>query len=119
MKGLSPAAFYTEVPVTLTAVMYNFLQENPFTSYGEMVIITVQNLILVLLLWTYMKPPASMGTIAAVLGAFIGIAVACLYTPSEWQFLIPFCGLPMVLYSRGIQVNKLHTLLWHKISSAL
>jgi uncharacterized protein with PQ loop repeat len=70
VEGLVPSSFYSEVvsmcclcwmstvqtnlsllifsqPLVTTNIVYNYLQGNPFSSYGENVFILVQNLILV------------------------------------------------------------------------
>lgn len=37
----------------LTSVAYNYLQGNPFSTYGESAFILVQNLVIALLVWKY------------------------------------------------------------------
>jgi len=102
--GLSPSAFYTEVPLSITTIVYNYLQKNPFISYGETCIISVQNAILVLLLWIYMKPSPSIQTIVTVILIFIAVACISFNLPLELQYLLPFTTVPLMLYSRGVQI---------------
>lgn len=102
--GLSPSAFYTEVPLSITSIVYNYLQGNPFISYGETCIISVQNVVLVLLLWMYMKPAPSLQTILTVILVFIAVACISFNLPVELQYLLPLATLPLILYSRGIQI---------------
>lgn len=104
IKGLSPSAFYTEVPLSITSIVYNYLQGNPFISYGETCIISVQNVLLVLLLWMYMKPAPSLKTILTVILVFIAVACISFNLPVELQYLLPLATLPLILYSRGIQI---------------
>eukprot|EP00428_Durinskia_dybowskii_P076452 CAMPEP_0170401620 /NCGR_PEP_ID=MMETSP0117_2-20130122/25118_1 /TAXON_ID=400756 /ORGANISM="Durinskia baltica, Strain CSIRO CS-38" /LENGTH=237 /DNA_ID=CAMNT_0010658427 /DNA_START=17 /DNA_END=730 /DNA_ORIENTATION=- len=102
--GLSPGAFYSEVPLSLVSVAYNFLQGNPFTSYGEGFIIMVQNLILVIMLWCYMKPPPSTATILSVLAMFSATTVISLFMPRQYQYILPLTTMPMMIYSRMAQI---------------
>ena len=102
--GLSAGAFYSEVPLSMVSVIYNILQGNPFTSYGEGCIIMIQNIILVFLLWAYMKPSPTMGTITTVLGLFISVAIGSFYLPIEYQYILPLSTLPMMVYSRMAQI---------------
>ena len=88
--GLSEMSFYTEVPLVTTHVVYNYLQANPFRSYGETCIILVQNLILVALLWYYMKPKPSVGKITSVILTFASVAFISFYLPAEYQVTINF-----------------------------
>ena len=41
--------------MVMILVAYNYLQSNPFLTYGENIFVCIQNFILVGLLWTYMK----------------------------------------------------------------
>lgn len=35
----------------MTSIVYNYKNNNPFSSYGESVIIIVQNIVIVILVW--------------------------------------------------------------------
>jgi hypothetical protein len=102
--GLSPEAFYSDVPLSTVSVVYNILQGNPFTSYGEGVVIGVQNFILVLLLWAYMKPAPSSNTMVSVLTLFAAVTLCAFCLPREYQYLLPLSTLPMMVYSRFSQI---------------
>jgi uncharacterized protein with PQ loop repeat len=106
VEGLSPTSFYTEVPLVITNVVYNVLQQNPFSSYGENVFILVQNLILVFLLWAYMHPSTkpSILSMIGILAFFGAVAYGSLQLPpSLWSFL-PLSNLPLLLISRIPQI---------------
>jgi mannose-P-dolichol utilization defect protein 1 len=75
VKGLAPESFYSEVPLTVLTVLYNIRQGYPFLSYGESTVIMVQNVILVLLLWQFMKPSPSVSVITSVLSMFLGVTL--------------------------------------------
>eukprot|EP01041_Mallomonas_annulata_P009570 gene9570-19884_t len=105
-EGLSPMSFYTEVPLTITHVAYNYLQGNPFSSYGDSMMILFQNLILVGMLWAYMKPKPTFLTMLSVLGMFLGVAAVSLSLPSHLQAILPLSSLPLMLSSRVPQIIK-------------
>ena len=106
VEGLNPTSFYTEVPLVITNVVYNVLQKNPFSSYGENVFILVQNLVLVFMLWIYMSPKSrpSMISMVGILAFFAAVAFGSLQLPpSLWSFL-PLSNLPLLLISRIPQI---------------
>lgn len=51
VTGLAPASFYLETLGMLSTMLYNVRRGLPWSTYGETLIITVQNLLLVLLFW--------------------------------------------------------------------
>ena len=106
VEGLSPISFYTEVPLVITNVVYNVLQGNPFSSYGENVFILVQNLILVFMLWTYMnqKSKPSVVTMIGILAFFATVAFGGLQLPPSLWSILPLSNLPLVLISRIPQI---------------
>eukprot|EP01040_Poterioochromonas_malhamensis_P015701 gene15701-17625_t len=106
VKGLSPEAFYTEVPMTLLTVVYNIRQGYSFSTYGESVMILIQNIILVLLLWQYTKPiPPSFTVKLSVLGLFTIIGyISYAVVPHQYLQILPLMTLPMLVYSRMVQI---------------
>lgn len=102
--GLSPQSFYSEVSITISTVLYNYRQGYPFLSYGETVMVLIQNFILVLLLWKYMKPLPSTRHISLIIGLFVAISVVCSYLPSEYLYLLPLINLPLLIYARVVQI---------------
>jgi len=83
VEGLSPLAFYAEVPLTTTTIAYNYLRGYPFSSYGETVFICLQNLILVALLWAHTKPRPSVLEIVGVLTIFLVALFGSLNVPAD------------------------------------
>ena len=106
VEGLSPTSFYTEVPLVITNVVYNVLQGNPFSTYGENVFILVQNLVLVFMLWTYMSRESkpSVVTMIGILTFFAAVAFGSLQLPQSMWSLLPLSNLPLVLISRIPQI---------------
>jgi mannose-P-dolichol utilization defect protein 1 len=104
VDGLSEMAFYTEVPMCITTVIYNIHQGNSFSSYGETFAILIQNVILVGLLWRFMKPAPTIHTKMAVVGGWFAIAVCCYQMRPNIHYLIPLSNLPMMIWSRLLQI---------------
>jgi hypothetical protein len=102
--GLSPQSFYSEVSITISTVLYNYRQGYPFLSYGETVMVLIQNVILVLLLWKFMKPVPSAGHIGLVIGLFAAVSIVCAVLPMEYLYLLPLVNLPLLIYSRAVQI---------------
>lgn len=96
--GLSEIGFYVEVPLVTTTVIYNFLNNNPISSYGETVVILLQNIILVFIMWTYGKPRPSLLKVTAILGLFIAVGVISFKAPKEYLVRHPFY-LKLFIYS--------------------
>ncbi len=104
VDGLSEMAFYTEVPMCITTVIYNWKQGNAFSSYGETFAILIQNVILVFMLWAFMKPTPDLKKKIGVIIGFVGVAVGCFYMRPEFQYILPLTNLPMLIWSRLLQI---------------
>lgn len=85
-------------------VIYNVLQENPFSTYGESFIILVQNIILVFLLWSYAEPAISAGSAIGVTVVFVALVAGALQTPPEYQAFLSLIGTPLMIMSRIPQI---------------
>jgi len=55
VEGLSPVSFYLDTVVSTANTVYHYLLKYDFETYADSAFTTVQNLILVLLLWAYEK----------------------------------------------------------------
>eukprot|EP01038_Epipyxis_sp_PR26KG_P010237 gene10237-13770_t len=105
--GISPISFYGEVPLATTTVVYNILKNNPFSSYGESVMVLIQNLVLVFLLWTFSKPAVLLQTRLSVLLGFVVIAIISYFIPPSFQFLLPLFNFGLMIISRVSQVPQI------------
>jgi len=106
--GLSPATFYLEVVVYVCAGMYNFLLQNPISTYGEMIIILVQDIILVLLLWHYAsKPPTVLARIGYVM-LFLELIFFSYFLPEDKRSLLVSVQIPIVIMSKFPQIISNH-----------
>ena len=53
VTGLNAMSFYMECAAFLPSIVYNYLYGYPISTYGENVIILIQNYFLVFLFWMY------------------------------------------------------------------
>ena len=104
--GISASAFYFDVAGYTVSPVYGFRKGFPISTYGETFIILVENLVLVLLLWTYAKgaAAASTGFKLIATGFYACFAAAVLNVPEELLYVLPMLGSSMVLYSRLPQI---------------
>jgi len=88
VDGLSAMSFYSEVPAYMTTVIYNIEEKSPIENYGEAIIILIQNVILVVLLWIYIRPRPSLLEILGVSSLFLAIYLGNCYAPKVIADLI-------------------------------
>lgn len=102
--GLSPQAFYSEVPLATLSVLYSYRLGYAFTSYGESVMVLIQNMILVYLLWVYMQPKPSTTHKLSVLAVFVAVGVIAYHLPAEYLYVLPNINLALMMYARVAQI---------------
>lgn len=111
-KGLSLASYYLETYAYLIILAYNLRQHNPFSTYGEVVFIASQNVLITLMIFWYARPVADFSMVVwSLLGnltAFIG--VFCLLLVPTWIPLWLLSSLyavtiPMTLASKLPQIH--------------
>ena len=81
--GLSEIAFYMDVGAFLPTPIYNILNGNAFSTYGEALVVLVENIILVFLYWLYVKPSEAPSMLKKII--VVAVAVAGTYG----MFLLP------------------------------
>lgn len=111
--GMSRTAVYLEVLCTLWTALYNVVEGNPFSTYGESVFVCVQNIIIAMLMWAYAEKGQAPSTLhMAGVAAILGAAAAApfnlppqylpyLFTASTIMFI--FARLPQIItnYTQG------------------
>nr|CCA24511.1 mannosePdolichol utilization defect 1 protein putati [Albugo laibachii Nc14] len=104
VTGLTPASFYLEVILYLSGTIYNILREYPISTWGENLVILVQNLILVLLIFTFHVPRISI-SMRSALSVLFGVLASGMYNlPSEYQWILPSAAIPITIFARAPQV---------------
>ncbi len=104
--GISAMSVYWELVGYITTACYNVLMGNPISTYGELLAIIVQNCIIVELVWFYAEAGRRPGVLhkVSVVGGLLGLGIACLLIPEEYQFIIPLSSVPVTLLSRMPQI---------------
>lgn len=102
VAGLSTASLYLEVVLYLASLVYNVLQGYPFSTWGEVVIIFAQTVIILSMYWSYKG--ASFGTISGALAALSGLAALIVALPAEYRWIVPLCQIPVGMAARIPQI---------------
>lgn len=104
--NISRLSVYTELLCNLWVGAYNVIEGNPFSTYGESVLISIQNGVIVLLLWTFAtkkeRPTAT--HILSVVAFFVAAAVAPVYLPEQHLPLLFTATMPLFSFSRLTQI---------------
>ncbi|KAI8082762.1 uncharacterized protein BX664DRAFT_284471 [Halteromyces radiatus] len=111
-KGLSLASYYLETYAYIIILAYNLRQANPFSTYGEVVFIASQNVLITLMIFWYGRRPTSssssiLWTLNCNAAAFIGV-FCVLLVPSwipDWLLSSLYAiTIPMTLASKLPQI---------------
>lgn len=104
VTGLTPASFYMEVLLYVSSTIYNVLRGYPVSTWGENLVILVQNVILVLLLWAYYTPRIPAATRLGLVVVFAALSVGMFAIPPEFQWVLASAGIPVSIVARIPQV---------------
>lgn len=106
VEGLSPASFYMEVLAFTFTIVYNYILKYPFSSYGEAVVINVQNILLVFLLWAYSdkKTKPSMVTQISLIATYLALIGGMFYLPKEYLSILPAVSTVSAMVGRIPQI---------------
>ena len=106
--GLSKQGLYAEVVLVANTAAYGMLEGHPFTSYGEVVALLIQSILIVALLWQYSNndpvPISHVERSVVGLISVVYVLVLSLVWPSEWNFVLLASSWPVMLYSRISQM---------------
>lgn len=108
-EGVSRAGLYTESLVYANAAAYGFLEQHPFTAYGENVSLFLQNFMLIVLVWSFSRP-SSWEMIGLSLNAVVYVVVVATFLPEEYRYVLQVSNSAIMLYSRTIQSLETHAL---------
>ncbi|KAL8023836.1 putative mannose-P-dolichol utilization defect 1 protein [Plasmopara halstedii] len=104
VTGLTPSAFYMEVVLYLSSTIYNLLRGYPLTTWGENLVILAQNILLVILLWTYYTPKIPVSTRLGLVVVFTVMALGMYTIPEDHQWLLASAGIPVSVVARIPQI---------------
>lgn len=104
--GLNIISLYLETSSMLANFIYCFLQKNPFTTYGDLACTTLQNIIIISLVWLWgikgVKQSAS-HILAVIVASAVAIGLA-FYTPAEYQHGLLAYSIVILTFSRIPQI---------------
>lgn len=101
--GFSTKSCYSELLVYCNAALYGLLRGNPFTAYGETLIVAAQVFLVCTLVWKYQGVSMKEIGIVSIIFSLYFFAVANLL-PSDYYSLILNGNLPILVYSRGLLI---------------
>jgi len=107
VAGMSSSAVYGETLMYANAAFYSVLKGNPFTTYGENLILTFQSVLVCILCWNYAIPKISiMQRLSAtvVFGIYLFLVFVVLKSMPEHYHILMSINLPVLIFSRGSQV---------------
>lgn len=102
--GLAPSSFYLETVAFTSTVVYSLAQGHDFNSFGEALVVLVQNIILVFLLWAYAeRAPSAAGKMSLIAG-YGGVVVGMYALPPHLRPLLPSISTASTIASRVPQI---------------
>jgi mannose-P-dolichol utilization defect protein 1 len=110
VAGMSPPAVYSECLMYANAGFYSYLQGNPFTAYGETLLITFQSVIVILLMWKFKVQPKVSMQERMVVSALFAIYLSVVFSlPTDQLYLLLSINMPVTFFSRGSQIYCYHS----------
>lgn len=114
VAGMSSSSIYSEAIMYSNAAFYCVRSGNPFTSYGETLLIAIQTVFVILLMWKYkVEPPISNKERSIVTAAGVLYLSIVYLLPQDKIYLLVSCNMPVTIFSRGSQIycyyNEKHT----------
>eukprot|EP00560_Eucampia_antarctica_P009855 CAMPEP_0197824332 /NCGR_PEP_ID=MMETSP1437-20131217/1591_1 /TAXON_ID=49252 ORGANISM="Eucampia antarctica, Strain CCMP1452" /NCGR_SAMPLE_ID=MMETSP1437 /ASSEMBLY_ACC=CAM_ASM_001096 /LENGTH=221 /DNA_ID=CAMNT_0043423915 /DNA_START=140 /DNA_END=805 /DNA_ORIENTATION=- len=108
VAGMSTGALYGEIIMYANSAFYSMLRKNPFTAYGETVIVLVQAMGVCMLLWKFKDDPTIPVQQRLIAIAAFALYVFCVFTvlQPEHYYLLMAVNWPVLIYSRGSQILK-------------
>lgn len=115
--GLSLAAYILETSSYAITLTYSWRNAFPFSTYGENLFLTIQNVFITLLIILYNSssrrlatspPPNPTGKIVTALLALIAASIALFTAPASVLATAQLCTLPLSLFSKLPQVLQNH-----------
>lgn len=104
VTGLTPSTFYIEVIIFQSNTIYNVLRQYPISTWGENLVILVQNCLLVILMWQYSKPPTSIFNRLVYSILFFASTFAMMSLPPSQQWVLGSAAIPLSCASRIPQI---------------
>ena len=96
VAGMSSSSIYSEAIMYSNAAFYCIRSGNPFTSYGETLLIAMQTVFVILLMWKYkVEPPISNKERSIVTAAGVLYLSIVYLLPQDKIYLLVSCNMPV------------------------
>lgn len=104
--GLSPSSMYMDVASFLPVTLFNIMNGNDIVTYGELIVILIQNVLIVLLFWYYssVEERPGIGQMIFLPLLACGMVVGMLNLPGEWWWILPSVSSVFNIMSRIPQI---------------
>jgi mannose-P-dolichol utilization defect protein 1 len=109
VEGISFLSFLLETISASITFAYNFRLGNQFTTYGETLFITLQNLIVVLLIGYYGGKMMQLIVLMALYSVFMSSLLVPDYVGSQTMSYLQALTIPLAAFSRIPQIIKIWT----------
>jgi mannose-P-dolichol utilization defect protein 1 len=104
-RGLSLPSLYLDALTFICPAVYSYRQGHNILSYGESIVILVQNVIIVLLVWSFTTPPISIAKKLLCACTFGAAIVTGLYLlPQDMLPILPTLAILLTVTSRSDQI---------------
>lgn len=103
-EGTPSSAVYGETLVYANSAVYGWLNQHPFTAWGENLGLLLQSLMILFLIWQYAPPSyteRSLFSLSVVL--YVSTIATGLLPPTHYHWLVA-SSLPLLLAARGAQI---------------
>merc|ERR1711934_1348421 len=97
---------YMDVAAFLPAPVYNILNQNAFSTYGEALVVLAENVGLVLLFWYYcpaQERPSSVGMLG-IAGCGVALTAGFFWLPEHLWWTMPGIGVVFTILTRVPQI---------------
>jgi mannose-P-dolichol utilization defect protein 1 len=102
VDSISAYALYQELLSNILATVWNVLAGNPFSSYGETIIVSLGSLAVTVLVWQYKFPGAA--HVVVVLVGLSALSAAAFWTPAEHMDTLQYTYSAVFSVSRVTQI---------------
>jgi len=116
VTGLSAISLYMDVCAFLGPPVYNILNKNAFSTYGESLIVLVENCILVCAFWYFAAPQdekpsekprrPTFPIMVLIALAGVGMAVGMFFLPEELWWAMPASSVAFTIVARVPQIYQ-------------
>lgn len=104
-EGLSRVAIYGEGIMYTNSVFYGLFKAHPLTAFGENIALLIQNVIIMLMTWTFAASPVSfIEKSVVVISTFAYLASVNLFLTEDSYYILMASIWPILIFAKGSQI---------------